>query len=150
MRKLSTAALLLGMGIASATTPMVAHAQTGPQCGGVNHCIDVAVTGGVIQPVVNVIVPGRNHQIYWRLVTPGYTFPQPPVDAIGWKPPSPINDNGKMPANEFACNRVTPTLFRCTDANSTRGTGVRTYQYGITVLDGGGKQVILDPWIINQ
>ena len=44
---------------------------------------------------------------------------------IAFKDPSSINDNGHMPANEFPSNRVSATLFHCTDANSTRGTGVQ-------------------------
>jgi len=152
MHKPSIIAVLLALGAVSPLSPVVAQsqAQSGPPCGGVNHCVDITISGGVIQNVVNVIVPAKNHQIYWRIVTPGYTFAQPPApDAIAWKAPSAINDNGKMPPNEFPCSRVSATQFRCTDANSTHGT-VRTYQYEITVLDSTGKQLVLDPWIINQ
>jgi len=127
-------------------------AQPGPPCSGTNHCVDITVTGGAIASVPNTVVPGKNHQLYWRIRTSGYSFPAPPPPSAGiaFKPPSSINDNGRMPANEFPCNRVSATLFHCTDANSTHDTGVRSYQYSITVIDGAGRKIVLDPWIVNR
>ena len=127
-------------------------AQPGPPCSGTNHCMDVTITGGAIAPVPNTVVTGKNHQVYWRIRTSGYSFPAPPAPrgGIAFKPPSSINDNGRMPANEFPCNRVSPTLFHCTDANSTHDSGVRSYQYSIAVIDGAGRPIVLDPWIVNR
>jgi len=98
------------------------------------------------------VVLGKNHQIYWRIQTSGYSFPPspPPPSGIAFKQPSSINDNGHMPANEFPCNRVSATVFHCTDANSTHGTGVRSYQHSITVIDPAGKPIVFDPWIVNN
>ena len=143
-------AFILGMS-AGTMTPAPAGAQPGPPCGGTNHCVDITVVSGVIQPVANVVVSGNNHQIYWRIKTGGYRFGSPPQSSgIAFKAPSSINDNGHMPANEFPCNRVSAALFHCTDANSTHGTGVRSYQYAITVIDASGKPIVYDPWIVNR
>ena len=126
-------------------------AQPGPPCTGMNHCVDIAIAGGAIQPVPATIVTARNHQIYWRIKTGGYSFPSPPASTgIAFKPASSINDNGRMPPNEFPCNRVSPALFHCTDANSTHDNGVRSYQYSITVLDAAGHPIVSDPWIVNR
>jgi hypothetical protein len=126
-------------------------AQPGPPCTGTNHCVDINIAGGAVQSVPATVVSGKNHQIYWRINTSGYSFPSPqPPTGIAFKPPSPINDNGRMPANEFPCNRVSATLFHCTDANSTFNTGVRSYQYAISVIDASGHRIISDPWIVNK
>lgn len=128
-----------------------ASAQPGPPCVGTNHCVDVTITGGMIQRVANVVVSGKNHQIYWQIKTNGYSFAAPPQPiGIAFKPPSAINDNGRMPPNEFPCNRISATLFHCTDANSTNGSGVRSYQYSITVIDASGRRVVSDPWVVNH
>ena len=147
---IGAASILIGVGAGSMTATSV-RAQPGPPCTGTNHCVDITVAGGAIPPVANVVVPGKNHQIYWQIKTGGYSFPSPPHSAgIAFKAPSPINNNGKMPANEFACNRVSATRFHCTDTNSTHGAGVRTYQYAITVVDTSGRTIVSDPWIINR
>jgi hypothetical protein len=136
------------------TVPMtssVGHAQ--PVCDSGNrahHCVDVVITNGAIQSPPDVVVPGKNHQIYWQIKTSGYTFPKPPKPAgIAWKASTPTNDNGRMPANEFQCNRVSDTVVHCTDAVSTLGSQ-RKYEYKITVIDPAGNPVILDPWVINR
>ena len=146
----STAVISIAM--TSATmTPTSAGAQTGPPCAGTNHCVDITIAGGVIRPVSNVVVSGKNHQIYWRIKTGGYTFASPPQPiSIAFKPPNAINDNGRMPPNEFPCGRMSATLFHCTDVNSTNGTGIRSYQYSITVIDASGRPVVTDPWVINH
>ena len=127
-----------------------ALAQQGPACNETNHCVDVTVVGGKIQPLPDVTVSGKNHQIWWQLKTPGYSFPKPPKsDGVFFKPASSGNDNGKMPAKEFNCNRVSATVFHCTNANSTNGQR-RKYQYGVTVVeDASGKDITLDPWVVN-
>jgi hypothetical protein len=137
---------------AAAMTAAPAAAQTPPLCSDAkNHCIDVTIAGGAIRPVPNVVVSEKNHHIYWQIKTSGYSFPPPaaPQRGIAFKPPSSINDNGHMPANEFPCTRISATLFHCPDANSTHG-AVRVYQYFITVLDASGKPAALDPWIVNK
>ena len=145
-------AMILVIGV-SAGTMMAASvgAQPGP-CTGTNHCVDITIAGGAIPSVPDTVITGKNHQIYWRIKTGGYSFPPPPPPPVGiaFKPPSPMNDNGHMPANEFPCNRVSTTLFRCTDANSTHNTGLRRYQYSITVLDASGSKIVSDPWIVNK
>jgi hypothetical protein len=146
-------AMILVMGALAATMMAAAvGAQPGPPCSGTNHCVDITVTGGAIAPVPNTVISGRNHQIYWRIRTSGYSFPSPPPPQVGiaFKPPSSINDNGRMPANEFPCNRVSPALFHCTDAKTTHDTGVRSYQYSITVIDAAGHRIVSDPWIVNR
>jgi hypothetical protein len=127
-------------------------AQPGPACTGNNHCIDVTIVGGAISPVPDAVITAKNHQIYWRIKTSGYAFPPPPPPPAGiaFKPPSPTNDNGHMPAKEFPCNRVSATLFHCTDANSTHNAGVRRYQYAITVVGKSGPPIVSDPWIVNK
>jgi hypothetical protein len=148
--------LLAGVGViltvtCETMTPTPASAQPGPPCGGTNHCDDVTIACGAIQSVANVVVSGNTHQIYWRIKTSGYSFASPPQPiGIAFKPPSPINDNGRMPPNEFPCNRISATLFHCTDANSTHGAGVRSYQYSITVIDTSGKPIVSDPWVVNH
>ncbi len=146
----ATLAVLVAVwAIAGATR---AQAQPGPNCDAPPpnlHCVDVVVANGAIRNPPDVNVDGASHQIYWRLRTTGYTFPKPPARAITWKPAGPKNDNGKMPANEFPCNRVSDVLYHCTDANSTHGQQ-RKYEYAITVLDAAGKVIQGDPWIINQ
>ena len=146
----STGVMLIAMAC-EAMTATSADAQTGPPCAGPNHCVDITIAVGVIQPVTNVVVSGKNHQIYWRIRTGGYSFASPPQPiGIAFKPPNAINDNGRMPPNEFPCNRMSATLFHCTDANSTNGVGVRSYQYSITVIDASGRAVVSDPWVINR
>lgn len=139
---------------ATATTMMAASvgAQPGPPCTGTNHCVDIAIAGGAIQSVPATVVTAKNHQIYWRITTGGYSFPSAPSASTGiaFKSPSSINDNGRMPQNEFPCNRVSVTLFHCTDANTTHDKGVRSYQYSITVLDAAGHPIVSDPWIVNR
>jgi hypothetical protein len=144
------ACLLIAFAVGTMTM-VSAVAQTPPLCSGKNHCIDVTIAGGAIQPVPNVVVPEASHQIYWRIKTSGYSFPPPaaPQRGIAFKAPSSINDNGHMPANEFPCNRISATLFHCTDANSTHG-AVRAYQYAITVIDASGSRIVSDPWIVNR
>ena len=143
--------IMLVIGASAGTmTPTSVGAQPGPSCTGTNHCVDIAIAGGAIRPVPAVVVTGRSHQIYWRITTTGYSFassPQP--TGIAFKQPSSINDNGRMPANEFPCNRVSPTLFHCTDANSTLGS-VRSYQYSITLIDAAGHRIVSDPWVVNK
>ena len=131
--------------------PAPVVAQTPPLCSGTNHCVDITIAGGAIQPVPNVVVSGSNHQVYWQIKTSGYSFPPPtaPQRGIAFKEPSSINDNGHMPANEFPCSRMSTTLFHCTDANSTHG-AIRSYQYFVTVIDASGKKIASDPWIINR
>ncbi len=137
--------------IVATTIAASVDAQPGPPCTGTNHCVDVAIAGGAIQSVPATVVTARNHQIYWRIKTGGYSFPSSPASTgVAFKPPSSINDNGRMPRNEFPCNRVSATLFHCTDANSTHDTGVRSYQYSITVLDAAGHPIVSDPWIVNR
>jgi hypothetical protein len=143
------AVILIGVSAATMTVVTSVGAQPGPPCTGTNQCVDVTIAGGAIQSVANVVVLGSNHQIYWRIKTSGYSFPSSP-SGITFKQPSPINDNGRMPANEFPCNRVSATLFHCTDANSTHGAGVRNYQYAISVVDASGRRVVSDPWIVNR
>lgn len=146
------AALVVIAVAASALASTAARAQAGPPCGGTNHCVDVVVAGGQIQPVANVRVDGQGHLISWRIKTPGFSFAPPPQpNAITFKAPSSINDNGRMPANEFrGCARASATLFHCTNANTTHGQGARTYQYAITVIeDATGRTIVLDPWVIN-
>ncbi len=139
--------LILGWALAAASGP--GQAQS-PTCTGTDHCADVRIAGTTIT-VPNVIVPGKDHQIDWIIRTPGYTFGLPPKpDGVIWKAPSSINSNGAMPSNEFRCNRATATVYHCSDANSTHGTGVRSYQYKLTVIDPAGNPVVLDPWIVNQ
>jgi len=127
-------------------------AQPGVSCTGATHCVDVTIVGGAIQSVPAVVVAAKNHQIYWRIQTAGYSFPPPPPPPTGiaFKPASSINDNGHMPANEFPCNRMSATLFHCNDANSTHDKGVRSYQYSITVIDASGHRIVSDPWIVNR
>ena len=152
MRNLPASAgvILIAVGCETMTaTP--ARAQTGPPCSGTNHCVNIVIAGGVIQSVPNVVVSGKNHQIYWRIKTGGYSFPPPPQPfGIAFKASSPINDNGRMPRNEFPCNRISATEFHCSDANSTQGIGVRSYQYSVTVIDSSGKPVVSDPWVVNH
>jgi len=141
--------LVIGASVGTMTPTSVA-AQPGPPCTGTNHCVDVTIAGGAIRPVPAVVVTGRNHQIYWRITTAGYSFASPPQPiGIAFKQPSSINDNGRMPVNEFPCNRVSPTLFHCADANSTLGS-VRSYQYSITVIDAAAHRIISDPWVVNK
>jgi len=145
---LASAGAVIQIAVACATP---ADAQPGPPCGGTNHCVDIALASGVIQSVANVVVSGTNHQIYWRIKTDGYSFASPPQRiGIAFKAPSSINDNGRMPANEFQCNRISAMLVHCTDANSTHGTGVRSYQYSITVIDTSGRPIVSDPWVVNH
>ena len=140
----AAAALVCVFMLAGPMTSIVGHAQ--PICNSANpahHCVDVVITGGVIQSPADVVVDAANHQIYWQIKTSGYTWPKPPKpDGITWKPPAP-------PAKEFQCNRVSDVIFHCEDANSTHGSQ-RKYEYKITVIDSAGNPVILDPWIINR
>jgi len=145
---LATAASLIVIAVATPLSSSI-QAQPGPPCSGTSHCVDVTIVNGEIQHVANVVVSGKNHQIYWHIRTAGYTFPPAPHPiTIAFKEPSSINDNGLMPANEFPCNRVTATQVHCTNKNSTHGK-VRSYQYAITVLDANGNKVIADPWVVN-
>jgi hypothetical protein len=154
MKKKTAFALPMSVVIGASVGTMTAAsvgAQPGPPCTGTNHCVDITIAGSAIQSVPAVVVQGNNHQIYWRIKTAGYTFASPPQPiGIAFKQPSSINDNGHMPANEFPCNHMSTTLFHCTDANSTHGTGVHRYQYSITVMDPAGKPIALDPWIVNN
>jgi len=127
-----------------------ALAQQGPACNETNHCVDVTVVGGKIQPLPDVTVSGKNHQIWWQLKTPGYSFPQPPkAEGVTFKAPAPGNNNGNMPPKEFNCNRVSATVYKCTDANSTNGQQ-RKYQYAVNLIeDATGKAITLDPWVVN-
>jgi hypothetical protein len=127
-------------------------AQPGPPCTGTNHCVNVTVAAGAIQSVPATVITARNHQVHWIIRTAGYKFPvaSSPSAGVAFKPASSINDNGHMPPNEFHCNRVSDTVFHCTDANSTHDKGVRSYQYSITVLDAAGHPVVADPWIVNR
>jgi hypothetical protein len=145
------AAIILGVSAGTLAATSVC-AQPAPPCTGANHCVDVTIAGGAIQSVANVVVSGTNHQIYWRITTGGYSFPPspPPPAGIAFKQPSSINHNESMPRNEFACNRISATLFHCTDANSTHGAGARTYQYSISVIDASGHKIVSDPWIVNK
>jgi hypothetical protein len=148
---LAAALVLIAVGSGSlALDP--AHAQSpGPSCTGKSHCVDVVVVNGEVQDVPNVRAEGTNHQIDWVIKTPGYSFPSPPKsDGIKWKAASSINDNGRMPKGEFPCNRKSAQVFHCNNANSTTGTGTRSYQYAITVVeDATGKEIVRDPWVIN-
>lgn len=146
-------AVILVIGVSAGTMMALSvAAQPGPPCTGTNHCVDINIADGAIQSVPATVIVGKNHQIYWRIKTSGYSFPSPPPRSIGigFKPPSPINDNERMPANEFPCNRMSATLFHCTDANSTHNTHVRSYQYSITVIDASNHEIISDPWIVNR
>jgi len=91
--------LVIGASVGT-MTPTSVGAQPGPTCTGTNHCVDVTIASGAIRPVPAVVVTGRNHQIYWRITTAGYSFASPPQPiGIAFKQPSSINDNGRMPVN---------------------------------------------------
>ena len=143
-----TISVIIGASVGTMSARSV-RAEPGPSCTGTNHCVDLTIVGGTLAPIANVVVPEKNHQIYWRIKTSGFNFPLPPTDGMTFKAASSINDNGRMPAQEFPCNRVSSTLFHCADANSTHG-AVRRYQYSVTVIDASGQKIISDPWIINN
>jgi hypothetical protein len=108
--------------------------------------VDVTIANGEIRPVQDIVIPGTNHQIYWRINTSGYSFPRPATrpPGIDFKPPKP-------PKNEFPCNRVSATVFHCSDANTTHNAGEHKYQYAINVVDGSGHRITsADPWIVNK
>lgn len=138
-------AIITVLGLSSGTmTATIAVAQ--PSCTGTNHCVDVTIANGMIRPVPDTHIPGTNHQIYWQIKTSGYSFPLPssPTPGMAFKPPKP-------PKNEFHCNRVSATVFHCSDANTTHNTGDHRYQYSITVIDASHHLIsTLDPWIVNK
>src|SRR5690242_20227426 len=142
-------AMILVIGVSSGSM-MAASVGAQPSCTGTNHCVDGNIADGAIQPVPDTVVPGMNHQIYWQIRTSGYSFLPPPPPGIAFQPSGPANNRGRMPKDEFHCNRVSATVFHCTDANSTHNAGIRRYQYSITVMGASGHPIGSDPWIVNK
>ena len=109
-------------------------------CGGSPHCHDVYVVTVNGQPQILPIPDDTVHDqgvvIFWKIATPGYTFPS---NGIAFNKPA-----FPTPAGEFECSLVTSTTFRCIDHYHNQG------KFGYTVTLGGSPAVqALDPFIIN-
>jgi hypothetical protein len=140
--------------IAIAGTVLSSGASAQPaSCTGTDHCLDVVLSGGVIQPVPDATVNGKGQWIYWTIKTSGYKFPQSPQpDGVVFKPASSGNSNGQIDGEFEQCQRRSDVVYRCKDKNNKHGDGkTYKYEYRINVVDGAGKVVSTpDPWVINK
>ena len=116
--------------------------SSNPCPGGERHCIPVYVitVGGKpkIADIPDHEVRDQGAAIFWKIGTPGYTFP---VNGIAFDKPS----NPPSTPTEFNCNVQGNDTFKCIDKKNNLGT------FGYTVkLQGSPAVPPLDPYIINN
>ncbi len=141
-------ALIAGLVIGYGITVFIGKSpglMTGPCTQPHTRCADVEIVNNTIQPIGDIVVPGQGYTIFWNIVTRGYVFPANGISFV--TPPIPPN-------NEFSPCLVMSggTVFFCNDANSTHGSGRKTYKYTVTVTatSGSSNPTPLDPQIVNN
>ncbi len=117
-------------------------------CTGSNHCISVWVQTDAGVPTIHVSAldlhkHGKKHVIFWDIDntdTPRYTFPDNGITFIE-------SDRGTQ---EFRCDRVSATKFRCKDPEGNLGKYKYTVRVEGTPRPGPLPPDPLDPWIHNE